>query len=180
MNILSVTLDEHLLIENQGPGVLDLIGHDSSKVDAGNDTKALLIPPEDRWTRRVQNDDQFIRNAVLVTLSGIFVGCLAGVRAIKHLKTRGSYVYKLAMQKLDQHKAATDVLGLPIKSTKADYSGEITPSHGIFKIKVRGSKQEGTLHVNAFKDSTTDEPEWKFSYLALDVAQKPTRLNLLK
>lgn len=127
------------------------------------------------WFER--NWKWFVPTSVLLFLivcSAVF----SGIITLLFFSFRSSDVYSGAVEIVQSHDTAREVLGEPIR-TKWYVTGEINISgskgHAELAIPVYGTRRTGTVYLEAEKRNGT----WYFDYLILHVHETGEKISLL-
>jgi hypothetical protein len=108
----------------------------------------------------------------------VFVLFVGGIVGLTFGAIRSSDVYQSAMDQALSHPEVLEVLGEPVKPGFM-ITGSINVNgpegEAEFGVPLRGSMQNGTLHVSAYKQSG----QWIFEVLELELPGLPRRIDLL-
>lgn len=92
--------------------------------------------------------------------------------------------YKSALNIVRHNAAAIHYLGEPIKNMSIDAfeskKNYIKDGLGKFEIRLKGSKQNGTLHIFIAEDKFESVDGWKLDHLELAFDKEPDRMLLIK
>ncbi len=108
----------------------------------------------------------------------VFILFVGGVVGLTFGAIRSSDVYQSAMDRALSHPEVLEVLGEPVKPGFI-VTGSINVNgpegEAEFGVPLRGSIENGTLHVTAYKRSG----QWIYEVLELELPGLPRRIDLL-
>ena len=114
---------------------------------------------------------------VIVLIVALVVAVVSVFLIFRTMKSSEPYI--MAMDKVQVNSEAQKIIGAPIKSsfwTRGEVSVEGAGGKAELAIPVQGSKQQGTVYVNA----TKEQNKWKFDKLVLLPEGGGAALDLLK
>lgn len=141
----------------------------------------------------ISDNLMYVRNMKTITLVKIgaiggFITCSMGFALQNKLNNnlKNSTVYKTALDLVRHNKAAIHYLGEPIKDKSVDAFNSkknfVKDGKGKFEVRLKGSKQNGTLHIFiGHKVASADNSiRWTLDHLELSLDDEPDRVLLIK
>lgn len=131
--------------------------------------------------------ETFVNLCRMQIIFGVLIGSVSAFYLIRIIRDRPSYAHKLAMDYVNANAMARSLLGHPISSSQKEFTGTITSDAIQYSVPCKGTKNEGTLLIRAYKKSneqavrseSTAKKEtdsgWTFTRVVLKVAQSKKR-----
>jgi hypothetical protein len=135
-------------------------------------------------TEPAQTKSWFARNKALAIALGCLgvplLACLfaGGVVTAANVAMRSSGAYQLALSRAEHDPSLLAALGAPLQPgwlTTGNVKVHGPDGEASLAIPISGRRGSGTLNVRASKSAGT----WRFSQLQVDIAGRPTPVNLL-
>ncbi|XP_044746141.1 uncharacterized protein LOC123307777 [Coccinella septempunctata] len=129
-----------------------------------------------------------MKTITLVKIGAIggFITCGMGFALQRKLNdnVKNTTFYKSALDIVRHNKAAVHYLGEPIKDKSIDTFNSkknyVKNGIGQFEVRLRGSKQNGILHIFIKEDRVDGVEAWKLDHLELALDKDPDKILLIK